>query len=182
MNFMIGMVELFYIIALVICKNALKNINFLITKFPDNRYFIETKAQFYYENGNALKALEFYQITSDMAPKDVLVKIQIAESIISLEKPELYPRAINELNEAILIEHDSVIAWNKLSLLYKRQNKDALSKLSLAEAKYYSGNYEQAKLLSETAIEDFEKQENQSRNIQRAKEIIEFANRNIKNN
>lgn len=163
-------------------QNALKNINFLITKFPDNRYFIETKAQFYYENGNALKALEFYQITSDMAPKDVLVKIQIAESIISLENSELYPRAINELNEAILIEHDSVIAWNKLSLLYKRQNKDALSKLSLAEAKYYSGNYEQAKLLSETAIEDFEKQENQSRNIQRAKEIIEFANRNIKNN
>jgi predicted Zn-dependent protease len=163
-------------------QNALKNINVLITEFPDNRYFIETKAQFYYENGNAMKALEFYQITSDMAPKDVLVKIQIAESIISLENSELYPRAINELNEAILIEHDSVIAWNKLSLLYKRQNKDALSKLSLAEAKYYSGKYEQARLLSETAIADFEKQENQSRNIQRAKEIIEFANRNIKSN
>ena len=84
-------------------------------------------------------------------------------------------------NTLIYIPFMEIIS-KELSLLYKRQNKDAMSKLSLAEAKYYSGNYEQAKLLSETAIADFEKQENQSRNIQRAKEIIEFANRNIKTN
>jgi predicted Zn-dependent protease len=159
---------------------ALRNINSLILAYPNNRYFIETKAQFYFESGQPLEALEFYQKTSDMAPKDVLVKIQIAESIISLENKELYPRAIDELNEAVLIEYDNVIVWNKLSLLYKKQNQEALSNLALAEASYYSGNYEKAKYLAEDSIEQFGKLENQELNINRAKEIIEFATRNIK--
>ncbi|MBT4989852.1 MAG: M48 family metalloprotease [Rickettsiales bacterium] len=163
-------------------EKALLNLNSLLSEDKENQYLIELKAQFYYESGEAKQALANYQIASKMDPKDVLLKIQIAESIISLEDPSLYPVAIEELDEALLQEYNNVVAWKRLSLLYEYLDKSNLSNLALAEAKYYSGSYRESLKLAELVLDEFNKDKAKysEQNISRAKEIIDFSEKRIK--
>ncbi|MBT4921435.1 MAG: M48 family metalloprotease [Rickettsiales bacterium] len=161
---------------------AIESVNFLLSRDKSNPYLIELKAQFYYESGEAELALLNYQLAGDLKPKDVLIKIQIAESIISLSDPKLYPLAITSLKEALLMEYNNSLAWQKLSLLHQRLNNPSLSTLALAESKYYAGDFEEAKALAETALSEFEenKDDYTDPNRFRAKEIIDFSKKRIK--
>ncbi|MBL6785070.1 MAG: M48 family metalloprotease [Rickettsiales bacterium] len=162
-------------------KMAVKNLDYLLNKDPKNQYLIELKAQFFYENGEPNQALKFYKKANAIDPKDLLIKMQIAESIISIANPGLYDEAINEIKEVLLEEYFNVNGWIRLSYLYDKIDKPDLSLLALAESKYYSGRYIEAVALAEEALENFEKDTKSSNNheIFRSKEIIDFSNRKI---
>ena len=165
-------------------KKAIKLIDKLIKKDNDNPFFIELKAQFYYESGKAYKALENFQLATILRPNDPLFKIQIAESIISLANKNFYNLAFNNIQSALLIEYDNAYAWKKLSEIYSLNNQSNLSDLALAEHYYYSAKYEEALFLAEKILNIFNKDQTlySTQNITRAKEIIDFSNKKLDKN
>ena len=57
-----------------------------------------------------------------------------------------------------------------------------MSNLALAEAKYYSGSYRESLKLAELVLDEFNKDKAKysEQNISRAKEIIDFSEKRIK--
>lgn len=130
---------------------ALKLIDSLIKKEPNNPHFRELKGQILSESGKIQEAKNEFSYAVKLMPSSALFKINEAQSIleVSPSKPEL-KRVILQLQNA-LHQKQNLFALLLLSRAYEMNGDKAEALYAAAEYSMKIGNYDLAKKQAEKA-------------------------------
>lgn len=116
-------------------KLALKDIDYLISKYLNNPYFYELKGDIFLKENNVEAALRGYNIADKILRNNTLMKKMIAFIIIKYEQNDMYQEAIDNLNFVIQADTQDNGSLKLLAEAYFKNNEKAMSYLTLA--KYY---------------------------------------------
>ncbi len=133
-------------------KIALKEMGALLEEEPDNPYFNEFYGQILFESAQAQKALPYHQRAVELRPDSALLRLNLAQALISTDTPENITTAVEELKKVLAREPDNGFAWYELSVAYERQGKISLAKLATAEQAYAMGDYMRARSFAQRAL------------------------------
>ncbi len=130
---------------------ALPLIAALIAEEPANPYFRELRGQVLFENGRLTEAMPDYQEAVRLLPETPLLLTSLAHLQIELNRPELLPRAIDNVKRALQVDQFYPLAWRLAATAYGRRGKMGLSAWSLAEYNFLIGRERDARALAEKA-------------------------------
>ncbi|MBB5520164.1 M48 family metalloprotease [Amphiplicatus metriothermophilus] len=136
---------------------ALKEIDHLIEKRPDNPYFHELKGQMLFEFGRVTESIAPHARSVELAPAEPLLRINLARALIATEDPARYPEAIDELKAALALERDNAFAWFELARAYGGLGQESLAYLATAESRYHLGAKAEANQFARRARAGLEK-------------------------
>lgn len=125
-------------------KSAIKEIEVLIAREPDNPYFHELKGQIYYESGRGELAIPSIEEAVRLKPDAPLLKIALAAALIEQGNVDQIDTAEDLLKLALRDEKENGFAWYQLSQVYDRQGNPGLAKYAVAEQAFSSGQLERA--------------------------------------
>ena len=151
---------------------AVREIDDLIEVHPDNPYFHELKAQFYYESGRGADSIAPIERALELKPDAPLFKLALAQALIERNTNDDAARAERLLSEAVAAERDNATAWYWLSQAYDRQGREAMAEYAVAEQAFSTGNWLRAKAFAERAQADMPRNEPSWR---RAGDIVAVA-------
>jgi predicted Zn-dependent protease len=112
---------------------ALPIIDGLINDAPDDAYFHELKGQILFENGRIKEALPSYQKAVDLQPNQPLLRVGLAHAQIELNRPDMVPVALRNLQQAIRYDRKMPLSWRLAATAYGRNGDLGMSALALAE-------------------------------------------------
>ena len=125
-------------------KKGNKLIDELIKKYPSNPYFYELKAQMLRENGLLKESLNNYLIVNKLLPKDPLIQIELAQTLLNLNSKKTLNKAIEKLLEAQKKEGENNKLWYLLSVAYGRNSEMGKSRYASAYSSYLKGDDDMA--------------------------------------
>lgn len=134
---------------------ALPLLDALIAERPDYPYFWEIKGQFMAEKGRAREALPVLRKAISLAPRDNLMRLTLAEAMLSTADRGLVDDAIEEARKAMVSEGRSARPYQVLMRAYNDQGNLAEAQLAAAHWYLYSGKLEDAKIQAERAKRAF---------------------------
>lgn len=140
-------------------NNSLKELNFLLRKYPKNGYFHELKGQILYENGLVKESIKSYHRAIKLLPDPVLAKIAISGSVLNLKTDDvdLVNFAIKNLNQVKRKEENNPQIFQSLAKAYEKKNEMGKSYLALAEFNLLKKEYEKTKEYADLALENLKK-------------------------
>ena len=112
---------------------ALKEIDGLIKRIPDDPYFHELRGQILFEQGKLTKALPDYKRAVNLRPGQPLLRVGLAHVQVELNTPNLIKAAINNLEEALRHDQFLPLSWQLAATAYGRNGQLGLSALALSE-------------------------------------------------
>jgi predicted Zn-dependent protease len=136
-------------------RGAAADIDALIADQPNNPYFHEIKGQFLLESGKAREALPSLRKAVSLAPQSGLIRVMLSHAMIEANDPSLVNEAVGHLQKALVREKQSVIGYRQLAIAYDRLNRAPEARLASAQAAFFEGNAEHAKLHAEMAMRGF---------------------------
>ncbi len=136
-------------------KAALPALDALIAEQPDNAYFHELKGQFLLESGQAKPAVAPLRRAVELAPQSGLMRVMLAQALLSTEDASVVSEAVSHLQNALVKERQSVVGYRQLSIAYGRLNKLPEAQLAAAQAAFFEGNADFAKVHAQRAIQAF---------------------------
>ena len=158
-------------------SEAIKLINQLTTKQPNDPFFHELKGQIYFENGKIDLALKSYQVATNLKPESPLLRAQLAHVQIEKNEPKFLRMAIPNLLYSVNKDPTRPSVWRQLSIAYGRLNKKGESSQALAEEAILLGRNNDAIKLAGRAKKLLKIG---SANWLRAEDIINLAHINLK--
>ncbi len=153
-------------------RGAMREIDLLISRHPNNPYYHELKAQVLYESGRGADSLAPINEALKLKPDAPLLKIAKAQALIEKAQPETLDTAVDLLKSALQVEKSNGTAWYLLAQAYGQQNKEPLAKYATAEQAYSIGDLQRARSFAKRAQEDLPRSIPQWR---RASDIIVIA-------
>ena len=135
-------------------RNAVAEIDSLITEEPNNPYFHELKAQILYESGQREKAIPSARRALELKPDAPLLEIALAQSLLETSDRASIDEAVNLLKSALTTETGNSYAWYTLSRAYGERGEEALAKYAVAEQAYAVGDLQRARSFASRAKED----------------------------
>jgi len=136
-------------------QGAAGEIDALIAEQPNNPYFHELKGQFLLESGKMRASVAPLRQAVALSPKSGLMRVMLAQALIGTDDPGVLKEAIDHLQKALVKEEQSVIGYRQLAIAYGRLNRIPEAQLASAEAFYYEGNADFAKVHAERAMMAF---------------------------
>lgn len=136
---------------------ALKEIGFLVTKFPDNPYYQELKGQMLFEYGRVAESIAPHRRSIELAPAKPLLLINYARALSATEEPANLELAVRELKSALLLEPDNSFGWFELARTYGALRQEPLADLAMAESRYHVGARQDAAKFAMRARSKFAK-------------------------
>jgi predicted Zn-dependent protease len=136
---------------------ALKLIDALIAEHEDNPYLWELKGQILFEFGRAPEAEPAHRKSVQLKPDAPLFHVNLAQTLIALEKKDRLDEAVVELNKALALEKDNSFAWALLAQAYDAKNMPGQARLAAAEAHFAVGEMRDAKVFALRAREQLTK-------------------------
>ena len=138
-------------------KNALKEIDSLISENNKNPYFFELKAQILYESGQGQASLKPARKALELKPNAPLLKLALAQSLLEEDDESSTFEAIKLLKSALNIERENSYAWYTLSRAYGEVGMKAEAKYATAEQAYAIGDLARARSFAKRAQTDLER-------------------------
>ena len=138
-------------------KNALKEIDSLISENNKNPYFFELKAQILYESGQGQASLKPARKALELKPNAPLLKLALAQSLIEEGDDSSTFEAIKLLKSALNTERENSYAWYTLSRAYGEVGMKAEAKYATAEQAYAIGDLARASSFAKRAQTDLER-------------------------
>ena len=138
-------------------KNALKEIDSLISENNKNPYFFELKAQILYESGQGQASLKPARKALELKPNAPLLKLALAQSLLEEDDESSTFEAIKLLKSALNIERENSYAWYTLSRAYGEVGMKAEAKYATAEQAYAIGDLARASSFAKRAQTDLER-------------------------
>ena len=138
-------------------KNALKEIDSLISENNKNPYFFELKAQILYESGQGQASLKPARKALELKPNAPLLKLALAQSLLEEDDDTSTFEAIKLLKSALNIERENSYAWYTLSRAYGEVGMKAEAKYATAEQAYAIGDLARARSFAKRAQTDLER-------------------------
>ena len=129
----------------------------LIAEQPNNPFFHELLGQIYYENGKSLDSIAPNRRAVELAPREALLRIALARSLIATETPEKRAEAESSLREALRLEPDNAFAWNQVAIVADRNGQIGLARLATAEEAYALGDVIRANRFSQVALRNLQR-------------------------
>ena len=123
---------------------ALNAVDALIAEQPENPFFWELKGQIFFEEGRPVEAVEAHQRSVDLMPDAPLLRINLGHALIESRDDTLLDRAVAELKQATVLEHDNPMAWRLLAQAYSQMGREGEARLASAEYYYVQGQTDQA--------------------------------------
>ena len=138
-------------------KNALKEIDSLISENKKNPYFFELKAQILYESGQGQASLKPARKALELKPNAPLLKLALAQSLLEEDDDSSTFEAIKLLKSALNTERENSYAWYTLSRAYGEVGMKAEAKYATAEQAYAIGDLARASSFAKRAQTDLER-------------------------
>lgn len=143
---------------------AMPMIDQLITAQPRWPYFYEIKGQFLFESGKGTVAIPPLRQAVELAPNEPLIQIMLAQALLGANDPRYLDEAIRNLRTALARENTSAMGYRQLANAYARKaelakasgakkNYMAQASLASAEAYFYEGRLDLAKVQAKRAKE-----------------------------
>lgn len=132
---------------------ALAAIDGLLKEQPNNPYLWELKGQVLFEFGRPAEAEAAHRRSVELKPDAPLFHINLAQTLIALEKKDRLDEAIVELKKALAVENDNAFAWQLMGEAYDAKNMPGQARLAQAEYHYAIGNLGDAKAFAMRARE-----------------------------
>ncbi|MBX2806771.1 MAG: M48 family metalloprotease [Hyphomicrobiales bacterium] len=136
-------------------KASIPALDALIEENPDNPYFHELKGQFLLEGGNAKAAVAPLRKAVSLSPNSGLMRVMLGQALISTNDDSVLKEAVGHLRKALLKEKQSVIGFRNLSIAYGRMDKIPEAQLAAAQAAFFEGNADFAKVHAQRSIQAF---------------------------
>jgi len=137
-------------------KEALLLIDTLLKDEPNNPFFLELKAQIFFETGQILKSVIFYKKAVSILPDSALLRLAYGHALLENDNIN---QSIIELKEAGRLEERSPQTWHLLAIAYGRKSRinksrkyQGLSLYSLAEEAISLRKYKDAKKYANRSI------------------------------
>lgn len=134
-------------------ERALRLIDALIVDYPDNPYLWELKGQVLFEFGRAAEAEEPQRKSVTLKPDAPLLRVNLGQTLVSLESRDKRDEGIAELKKALVQEDDNAVAWRLLAEAYDAKGEDGLARLATAEGYYSMGATREARVFAMRARE-----------------------------
>lgn len=135
---------------------AVRRIDALIGRAPDNPYFHEIKGQMLLEFGRAGEAVQSYGKAVALRPHSGLLRIDLARALIAQDAgaPDAKTRAeaLSHLHRALHAEPRSALAHRLLATLYGQAGEEPMAQLHLAEEALLQRRVAEARRLAEAAL------------------------------
>ncbi len=132
-------------------KEALAELDSLLSERPDDAFFQELKGQILYEHGRVADSLAPYEAAVRLRPQLALLRVGLAQSQIASQDAGLVTAAIGHLETAARQDTNLVGIWRQLSVAYGRAGRFGMSALASAEFAYRLGRAAEALLQAERA-------------------------------
>lgn len=120
-------------------EKALKEIDALIEKHPENPFFHELKGQMLFEFGRVADSIEPHRRSVELMPDKALLRINLGRALAASEDADSLNAAVKELKAALLLENDNSFGWFELARAYGALGKEGLADLAMAESRYNVG-------------------------------------------
>lgn len=133
-------------------EEALKLLDVLIQKKPQNPYLWELKGQIMFENGRLPEALVAYKKAVKMAPKAHLIKVGYAQALVESKTPSHAKQAERLLKQSLEQEKTNPMLWRQLAIIYGRNKQVGLMALALAEEAFIKGEKKAAVYQAKRAV------------------------------
>lgn len=124
---------------------SMKNIDYLISKYPNNPYYKELKAQFLFERGKLDQSINVYKKVVDQLNDSALIRLKLANALINKKDKKSHEEAISQLKVAMLTEPKNISVTNQLGLAYGKVGELGKSYLYFVESAILAKNYNNAK-------------------------------------
>ena len=155
---------------------GLKEINSLLKDYPTDPYFWELKGQMLFLNGRVSDALPAYRNSVKYKPDAPLIRIDLARVMLETGDDGLLPEAIDQLQQASLIEPTMPNLWYNLGIAYGRKGDIGHAEASLAAAANLEKRHTDAKYHAEKALKLLPKDRGKDPARQRSQDIIDRVN------
>ncbi|MEK6734840.1 MAG: hypothetical protein AABY27_07065, partial [Pseudomonadota bacterium] len=150
-------------------------------KEKEDPYLYELRAQYYFENGKFLQAIDNYNKALSFIPKDKIIKVELAAAQINEAKNKqdsiMLNSAISTLNQVVSTQNDNIMAYFMLSRAYGKLENQRKAIVSLADYYFYLGAYKKSNILANKVLK---MSSPGSREYIRASDIVNLTN-DIKN-
>ncbi|MCA0358509.1 MAG: M48 family metallopeptidase [Proteobacteria bacterium] len=132
---------------------ALKLVDAMIADHPENPYLWELKGQILFEFNRVEQAEEPQRRSVALKPDAALLRINLGQTLISLNDPKKVEEGVQELKRSLLNEPDNSVTWRLLAQAYDKQKKDGEARLATAEQYFSLGAVREAKVFAMRARE-----------------------------
>ena len=122
----------------------------LLSREPNDPYFLELKGQILLEGGKPKEALKPLREAVIAAPNRPLISALLGHALVATEDPKNYPEAKAVLKAAIARDNDNPDAWYQLGIVYDHDG-DA-PRAALASAERYNLQGENKLALSQSKM------------------------------
>lgn len=136
-------------------QRSIAEIDGLLAEQPNNPYFHELKGQFLLESGNVNAAIGPLNKAVSLSPNSGLMRIMLGQAQIAANNPGLLNEAVTNLKRGLAKESQSALGYRQLAQAFGRMNRIAEADLASAQASFFEGNAEYAKVHAERAIRAF---------------------------
>jgi predicted Zn-dependent protease len=139
-------------------KQALGEVDALLAERPHDPYFLELKGQILFESGKIEESIAPYRQAVEAAPYEPLIRVSLAQSLLSGENKEHADEAIENLVAANKMENDNGFGWHQLALAYTLKGDIAMAALAAAERYTVSGEAPSAARQAKIAVDKLKPQ------------------------
>jgi len=138
-------------------EKALKEIDALLERHPENPFFHELKGQMLFEFGRIAESVEPHRRSVELLPNKALLRINLGRALAASEDTDDLNAAVKELKAALLVEPDNSFGWFELARAYGALGQDGLADLAMAESRYNAGSKPDAAQFARRALQKLPK-------------------------
>lgn len=121
--------------------DALAGARALLGGEPDNPFFLELAGEIALEQGDSATAVGYHRKALGLRPDDVLMRINLARSLLASTSNTGVDEAITLLQRASTIEPGNTTAWSLMGQAYDRDGQPGMAQLAAAELRYAIGDF-----------------------------------------
>lgn len=138
-------------------RTALRIIDELIVREPDNPYFYELKGQILFEDSRIEESIEPYRMAVSFLPRSGLLNLGLGHALVEMNDDEYLEEAIDVLKIAAADETQMPLIHGLLAAAFGRLGDEAGARLHLAEEALLQQDYAMATARADQALNLFEK-------------------------
>ena len=135
-------------------EDALPKVDALLAAKPGNPYFWELKGDLFFKKGDASGSIEFYRKALKLAPQQNLLRISLAQAMVTAGDKSNVDEVIALLKKALVAE-DNPQGYRQLANAYSQKGDDPSAYLAAAKAYLLEGNVKDAKSFARRAQASF---------------------------
>jgi predicted Zn-dependent protease len=131
---------------------ALPQVDALIRENPSNPYFVELRGEFLFRAGRAADAAASFRKALQIAGGNAtLIRVQLAQAMLADPTTKNFAEVVDMLRKTAAVEGDNAELFQQLATAHYKAGNEAEANLATAQARFYSGNLNDAKSFAKRA-------------------------------